>query len=648
MEAASLAVRTSNGLGPRHALLAEAILEELPGLPAAYHGRVAAALESLDDPATIPEVAEHLRRAGDEEAELRVTQIAAQRAWDLGAYVDAARWYRRVSELHGHHPGRELTLGEAELTRRTLRALDLGGARLEATALAEKAFVEFGQWPDMVARLKVLSLCAHLVSVEDGERGMRMLEELDIQYGTLPPSSDHAHVLSWIATRYIAHGDHRTAHEYLTKALALVRAVGESSGEAHVHARLGGVLRELGDREAADSHTADALRLAEEPTTTTPSFRPGGRQRQQAQVRRVRRRGGERRTRPDCCRGGGARWPFVALVLRNNAAEAHLARGRTDDVGRLVDDLTDHPLRPDDDALGWLRAHAELRRGDPAAATAWLGGDHGMLPRDSETARQQAETLAYALLWNGKPEEAVDVATDALVHLESAGGHGRHAGLLLSLGARATADLAQDGKGDEAAAALARLDELRDTMPLDPFAELDTLRRAAADGRQWEAERSRVEGRADADAWLAAARSWESLGMPHDAAYCWWRAAQALAATNAGKAALRDALHAAHRLANGHLPLREQVDTLAARERIPVLDATARVDDDPVLNTGLTAQELRVLGLLAGGLTNAEIGNALFISPKTASVHVSNLLRKLGVANRTEAAAWAIHHGLTT
>ena len=34
----------------------------------------------------------------------------------------------------------------------------------------------------------------------------------------------------------------------------------------------------------------------------------------------------------------------------------------------------------------------------------WLSGDHGMLPRDYETARQQAETLAYALLWNGKPE----------------------------------------------------------------------------------------------------------------------------------------------------------------------------------------------------------------------------------------------------
>jgi DNA-binding CsgD family transcriptional regulator len=251
------------------------------------------------------------------------------------------------------------------------------------------------------------------------------------------------------------------------------------------------------------------------------------------------------------------------------------------------------------------------------------------------------------LLWNRKAAEALEVVTTSLP-TTCPGDASQEAGLLLSLGVRAAADLAQDGDRDRAAAALAGLDQLRASLSLDPFAELDTLRRAAADGRQWEAERSRVEGRADPDAWLVAARSWESLGMPHDAAYCWWRAAQALAATNAGKAALRDALHAAHRLANGHLPLREHVDTLAARERIPVLDAASRVDDDPVLNTGMTAQEIRVLGLLAGGLTNAEIGNALFISPKTASVHVSNLLRKLGVANRTEAAAWAIHHGLTT
>jgi len=649
LEAASLAVRTSNGLGPRHALLAEALLEELPGLPAAYHRRVATALESLDDPATIPEVAEHLRRAGDEEAELRVAQLAAQRAWDLGAYAEAARWYRRVSELHDRHPAQELTLSEAELTRRTLRALDLGGARSEATALAEQAVVDFAEWPDMVERLKLLSLCAYLLWGEDGERGLQMLEELDTQYGALAPSSDHAHVLSWIAYHYRDRGDQVTALERLTKALALVRAVGERRDEAHIHARLGVVLRELGDRQGADRHTAAALRLAEETDdgnarlsalVTDSDNRLKYAEYDAAAV-------SAERGLAVAADMGLDRSP-LALILRNNAAEAHLALGRTGEVGRLVDELTDHPLRPDDDALRWVRAHCELRNGDPAAAVARSRGGRGTLPGDSETARQDAETLAYALLWNGKPGEAMDVVLDAVLRLEAVGGHGRHAGLLLSVGARAAADLAQEGERDTAAAALARLDELRNAMPFDPFADSDTLPRAAADRHQWKAERSRAEGRADPDSWLAAARTWESLAMPHDAAYCWWRAAQSLAATDAGKDALRDALHAAHRLADGHLPLREQVDTLAARERIPVLDATPRVDQDPAPNKGLTAQELRVLGLLAGGLTNAEIGTALFISPKTASVHVSNLLRKLGVTNRTEAAAWAIHHGLTT
>ena len=649
LEAASLTVRTARGLGPRHALLAEALLEELPGLPAAYHRRVAAALESLDDPATIPEVAEHLRRAGDEEAELRVAQLAAQRARDLGAYAEAARWYRRVIELHHHHPGQELTLSAAELTRRTLRALDLGGARVEATALAEKAVVDFAQWPDMVERLKVLSQCAHLVSGKDGERGLRMLEDLDTRYDALPPSSDHAHVLSWIAYHYRDRGDNVTALDYLTRALALVRAGAERRGEAHVHARLGLVLRELGDRHGADRHTAAALRLAEETDDNNARL--------SALVTDSdnRLKYAEYAAAATSAERGlavtaemGLDRSHLAHILRANAAEAHLALGQTDEACRLVDELSDRPFRPSDDTLGCVRAHCDVRRGEPAAAAARLRGGRGMVPGDLEAAREQAETLAYALLWNGRPGEAIDVATDVLVNLGGLEGHAMHAGLLLSLGARAAADLTQEGDGDRATAALARLDKLRDTMALDPFADSDTLPRAAADRRQWEAERSRAEGRADPDAWLAAARTWESLAMPHDAAYCWWRAAQALAATDAGKDALRDALHAAHRLADGHLPLRQQVDTLAARERIPVMDATADVDDDPARNKGLTAQELRVLGLLAGGLTNAEIGTALFISPKTASVHVSNLLRKLGVTNRTEAAAWAIHHGLTT
>jgi DNA-binding CsgD family transcriptional regulator len=61
---------------------------------------------------------------------------------------------------------------------------------------------------------------------------------------------------------------------------------------------------------------------------------------------------------------------------------------------------------------------------------------------------------------------------------------------------------------------------------------------------------------------------------------------------------------------------------------------------------GLTAREAEVLALLAAGRTNRQIGQELFITPKTASVHVSRILAKLGVAGRGEAAAIAHRLGL--
>ena len=61
---------------------------------------------------------------------------------------------------------------------------------------------------------------------------------------------------------------------------------------------------------------------------------------------------------------------------------------------------------------------------------------------------------------------------------------------------------------------------------------------------------------------------------------------------------------------------------------------------------GLTGRELAVLRLLAAGRTNAQIGAELYISPKTAGVHVSSILRKLGVSGRVQAAALAERAGL--
>ena len=69
---------------------------------------------------------------------------------------------------------------------------------------------------------------------------------------------------------------------------------------------------------------------------------------------------------------------------------------------------------------------------------------------------------------------------------------------------------------------------------------------------------------------------------------------------------------------------------------------------EPPSAYGLTGRELAVLRLLAAGCTNAQIGAELYVSHKTTSVHVSNILRKLGVCGRTQAAALAARVGLLT
>ncbi len=78
--------------------------------------------------------------------------------------------------------------------------------------------------------------------------------------------------------------------------------------------------------------------------------------------------------------------------------------------------------------------------------------------------------------------------------------------------------------------------------------------------------------------------------------------------------------------------------TLAPRERAAVKEAPAPLAGD---SFNLTPRERDVLRLLARGWTNRQIAEELYISPKTASVHVSNILGKLAVGGRGEAAALA-------
>jgi DNA-binding NarL/FixJ family response regulator len=134
-----------------------------------------------------------------------------------------------------------------------------------------------------------------------------------------------------------------------------------------------------------------------------------------------------------------------------------------------------------------------------------------------------------------------------------------------------------------------------------------------------------------------------------------WRAGEARVAAGEREAATA-ALERAHEIAAtlGAGWLRDEIEGLAARARLVLSDGDgdgaaaepaveAAAQEDPF---GLTPRERQVLVLVAEGRTNREIGDALFMAEKTASVHVSRILSKLDVRSRTEAAAVAHRLGL--
>ena len=145
-------------------------------------------------------------------------------------------------------------------------------------------------------------------------------------------------------------------------------------------------------------------------------------------------------------------------------------------------------------------------------------------------------------------------------------------------------------------------------------------------------------------AWDEAAAAWDGLGEPYPLGEVLLHAAEAALACGDRDGAAERLQRAAPLAATlGAHPLGEQIAILARRARIRLAaeDGSDAVGGNGAGELGLTERELEVLRLVAAGRSNREIAGELFISPKTASVHVSNILGKLGVANRGEAAAKA-------
>ncbi|MFB7573489.1 AAA family ATPase [Streptomyces sp. NPDC056165] len=165
------------------------------------------------------------------------------------------------------------------------------------------------------------------------------------------------------------------------------------------------------------------------------------------------------------------------------------------------------------------------------------------------------------------------------------------------------------------------------------------------------AELLRAEGRSCPEEWAGIVAAFETLERPYDLARVRCRLAEALLGTDEDqRERATELLRLAHAVAE-HLrarPLADSVALLARRARLALTGAPQQpsASADPVESLGLTSRERDVLRLVSAGRTNRQIAEELFISPKTASVHVSNILAKMGVSGRGEAAALAHRLGL--
>ena len=169
---------------------------------------------------------------------------------------------------------------------------------------------------------------------------------------------------------------------------------------------------------------------------------------------------------------------------------------------------------------------------------------------------------------------------------------------------------------------------------------------------QARAELARARGRATGRLWSRAAAAWETLELPYPAAVARWHEAECLAGQgdrDGAATAATAALRGAHEL--GSRWLQREVRALAARARLGLGDDAPEpaesADGGAADPFGLTDRERQVLALVAQGATNRQVGDALYMAEKTASVHVSRILAKLDVRSRTEAAAVAHRHHLT-
>jgi DNA-binding CsgD family transcriptional regulator/tetratricopeptide (TPR) repeat protein len=633
----------------RHALLAEAIYATiLPGEREELHARLAGEL-ARSRTASPAELAPHWAAAGRSTEALATSVDAARQAQAVFGLAEAHAHLERALALWPVLPdAAELAgLDLAELCSWAAKLASQTGAAPRAVELARRA-IELGdaEDPHRAALLHVW-LGEYLYESGSSDAGLAAFERA-VELGPADlPSPERAFSLGSLAGGLMMARRFAESLLICEQALDLARDVGAGPAEVRALTVLGGDLAYLGrGEEEGLAYFRQALQLAEEIgdhiglervyINLTDALTMLGRSRESARLGQA----GLEVMR---------RYGIDSPMLVSNQIEALLAIGDWDEA----DTLSAAALRAMTANFPYLllifRAALEVGRGDFDAARAHLEAAAPIVREDPAAVVYYNSFVSELALWERRWADADKAVREDVARLRSRD-TAQIRVWLCAKGLRAQAELA--------ALARARRDaDAARHWPAQARKLIAVARRAAADASavtpnaagwlaQAEAEYERARGLARPESWSQAAGSWERLERPPLAAYCRWREAEALVAAGASRTEAAAPLREAHTVAAriGAKPLLRELELLAQRARLDLAPPEAKSPDrqrglDKTL--GLTPREAEILTLVARGYTNREIAAALVISVKTASVHVSHILRKLDAPNRLEAGAIA-------
>jgi DNA-binding CsgD family transcriptional regulator len=647
----------------RHALVRETLHDDLlPGERQRLHEAAATAMAAQPeltgggDHVRWAQLAHHWDAAEDQPHAFAASVQAAITAEEVGAMANAAAHYKRAVELWPRVPEPEVAAGmtQCDLLVRAADATSHAGSPALAVGMTEEALALLGGEAEPEGRAVVLErLGQHRWIACDATGSREAREEAVSLLANRPPSAAQALALAALGRHQMLIDCYVDAVATLRRALEVAGITGSLSARTSALSGLGFALVKLGHVDEGVEAAHESLAVARQEGTADAIGRAyvnltatllGATRCDEAVA--IAAEGLEHARRTGMLASDG-------VLLAYGQAEALSWLGRWDQAAALVDTDALAADRPHGTTGAVLAGRIAIWRGQWQAAA--VHRDRAMAGADPGS--RAPEGLLIAAQIAAHEGRFDDARAHAGTALEIAGG-AENLSVVALAGAIAMeieadrAECARSGglrAGPEVAHARDVADDLLDRIRLafDRMAGdgLGLLPDAAALLASAEAEHERAWGRSDPDKWAAVAERWDGLGYPYPAAVARYREADAQLRTRGHReraaAAARSALATATRL--DALPLADELRLLAQRARIDLdaTDAVVAAEVDPLRALGISARESEVLDLLAMGRTNRQIGEALFISEKTASVHVSNLLRKLNVASRIEAAAIA-------